>query len=264
MIAPVQIRFDRRKLADLVKLLGDMPKALPGVISRALNRTAQAMRSHVSHDAAAALGIPLRPIRSRIHTSWAREDKLRATVYIDEAGFSLWHFNPIQTRIGVVTTRGFEGAFPHAFIATPWIKSTWKNRATGETIMSESAPDGFKREFEKKWKESRKQKRWPMAPMDWVMSKAGQAHPNVYIRKGKERFPLLQQRSPGAVEAIQKAGGWDAKYAEALSYLEKRLAAETERVLAGGKWTGVASGLNESWGEWTSRMGAEYVEREAA
>ena len=100
--------------------------------------------------------------------------------------------------------------------------------------------------------------------LDYEMVRAGQAHPNVYIRKGKERFPLLQQRSIGAVEAIQKAGGWEAKYAEALAYLEKRLAAETESVLAGGKWTGVASGLNESWGEWQSRMGAEYVDREAA
>ncbi len=241
MIAPVQIRFDKRKLAELVELLGNMPKALPGVISRALNRTAQAMRSHVSHDAAAALGIPMRPIHSRIHTSWAREDKLRATVYIDEAGFSLWLFRPIQTRIGVVTTRGFEGEFPHAFIATPWIRSTWRHRRTGRKVMSESAPG-----------------------LDYEMVRAGQAHPNVYIRKGKERFPLLQQRSIGAVEAIRKAGGWEAKYAEALAYLEKRLAAETERVLAGGKWTGVASGLNESWGEWQTRMGAEYVDREAA
>ena len=235
MIAPVQIRFDKRKLADLVELLGNMPKALPGVISRALNRTAQAMRSHVSHDAAAALGIPMRPIRSRIHTSWAREDKLRATVYIDDAGFTLWLFKPVQNRMGVVTTRGFMGEFPHAFIATPWARSTWKHRKTGEKVMSESSPG------------------W-----DYEMVRAGQAHPNVYIRKGKERFPLLQQRSPGAVETIQKAGGWEAKYAEALAYLETRLAAETERVLAGGKWTAVASGLNESWAEWTSRMGAEY------
>ena len=232
----VRIEFDKNKLADLVELLGNFPKALPGVLSRALNRTAEAMRSHVSHDAARALGIPMRPVRSRIHTSWAREDKLRATVYIDEAGFSLWLFKPIQTRIGVVTTRGFEGTFPRAFIATPWIRSTWKHRETGEKVMAESSPG-----------------------LDYEMVRAGQAHPNVYIRKGKERFPLLQQRSPGAVEAIQKAGGWEAKYAEALAYLEDRLAAETEKVLAGGKWTGVASGLNETWGEWTSRMGAEYM-----
>jgi hypothetical protein len=235
MLAPVRIEFDKRKLADLVELLGKFPKALPGVISRALNRTAQVMRSHVSHDAAAALGIPMRPIRSRIHTSWAREDKLRATVYIDDAGFTLWLFKPVQNRMGVVTTRGFMGEFPHAFIATPWARSTWKHRKTGEKVMAESSP-GF----------------------DYEMVRAGQAHPNVYIRKGKERFPLLQQRSPGAVETIQKAGGWEAKYTEALAYLETRLAAETERVLAGGKWTAVASGMNESWTEWTSRMGAEY------
>jgi hypothetical protein len=232
----VRIEFDKKKLADLVELLGKFPQALPKVLSRALNRTAQAMRSHVSHDAARALGIPMRPVRSRIHTSWAREDKLRATVYIDDAGFTLWLFRPVQNRMGVVTTRGFMGEFPHAFIATPWARSTWKHRKTGEKVMAESSP-GF----------------------DYEMVRAGQAHPNVYIRKGKERFPLLQQRSPGAVETIQKAGGWEAKYTEALAYLETRLAAETERVLAGGKWTAVASGLNESWAEWTSRMGAEYI-----
>jgi hypothetical protein len=255
----VRIEFDKQKLADLVELLGNYPKALPLVLSRALNRTAQAMRSHVSHDAAQALGIPLRPIRSRIHTSWAREDKLRATVYIDDKGFSLWLFKPVQNRMGVVTTRGFEGTFPHAFIATPWFRDIWRNQKTGERMASASypGPASDMEKFERAWKKRTGTSDTPSLP--WQIEKAGQRYPGVYIRKGKERFPLLQQRSPGAVEAIQKAGGWDAQYAEALAYLEDRLAAETEKVLAGGKWSGVASGLNESWAEWTSRMGAEYI-----
>ena len=255
--AEVRIEFDKRKLAELVELLGKFPKALPLVISRALNRTAQSMRTHVSSDAAHKLQVPVGLIKSRIHTSWAREDKLRATVYIDDKGFSLYLFKPVQNRMGVTTTRGFEADFPHAFIATPWIKSTWKNRATGETVASETYP-GSKGEFEKKWNKARKQKRWPMEPMEWFISKAGQQHLGVYVRAGKDRFPLLTQRSDGAVETIQKMGGWDARYAEALQYLEERLAFETERILAGGKATAVASALNESWSEWTSRMGAEY------
>ena len=93
--------------------------------------------------------------------------------------------------------------------------------------------------------------------LDYEMVRAGQAHPNVYIRKGKERFPLLQQRSLGAVEAIQKAGGWEAKYAEALAYLEKRLAAEPSACSRAGSGR---RGLRAErvLGEWTSRMGAEY------
>ena len=140
--AQVRIEFDKKKLADLVELLGKFPKALPGVISRALNRTAQSMRSHVSADAAHALGTPAEArSSSRIHTSWAREDKLRATVYIDDKGFSLWLFRPVQNRMGVETTRGFQGAFPHAFIATPWVKSAWKHpQDKASKVMSEIRP----------------------------------------------------------------------------------------------------------------------------
>ena len=234
----VRIEFDKRKLADLVDLLGAFPKALPTVIKNALNRTALSMRSHVSADAAHALDVTERLIKSRIHTSWANEGKLRATVYIDEGGFSLYLFKPVQNRMGVETTKGFRASFPHAFIATPWFRSIWKRnpKDKGEkAVASVSSPgEGY------------------------VQVKAGQKHPGVYIRKGKERFPLLTQRSPGTVETIEKLGGWEQRYSEALAYLEKRLQAETERVLAGGKWSGVASGLNETWAEWQMRLGGEY------
>ena len=110
--AHVRLEFDKKKLADLVETLGRFPQALPGVISRALNRTAQSMRSHVSADAAHALGTTERLIKSRIHVSWASESKLRATVYIDEKGFSLYLFKPVQNRMGVETTRGFLASFP--------------------------------------------------------------------------------------------------------------------------------------------------------
>jgi hypothetical protein len=71
----VRIEFDKRKLADLVEILGKFPKALPLVLSRALNRTAMSMRAHVSSDAAHKLQVPVRLIKSRIHTSWARREE---------------------------------------------------------------------------------------------------------------------------------------------------------------------------------------------
>jgi hypothetical protein len=236
--AHVRLEFDKKKLADLVETLGRFPQALPGVISRALNRTAQSMRSHVSADAAHALGTTERLIKSRIHVSWASESKLRATVYIDEKGFSLYLFKPVQNRMGVETTRGFLASFPHAFIATPWVKARWKRNPQDKNepnTMSVDSPGD-----------------------DFTMVKAGQQHPGVYVRAGKSRFPLLTQLSPGAVATIQELGGWERRYTEALEYLETRLMAETERVLVGGKWTAVASGLNETWGEWQLRLGGEY------
>jgi hypothetical protein len=235
----VRIEFDKGKLADLVRILGDYPKALPKVIMHALNRTAMSMRAHVSSDAAHKLQVTQHLIKSRIHASWAREDKLRATVYIDDKGFSLRLFKPVQTRMGVATTRGFIAEFPHAFIATPWIKSAWKRNPKD------------------------KNEKWTMAVSspgeDYTVVKEGQRYAGVYIRKGKERFPLLTQTSPGTVQTIQELGGWETRYAEALQYLEERLAFETERVLAGGKGSAVASALNETWQEWTSRMGGELA-----
>ena len=118
--AEVRIEFDKQKLADLVELLGKFPKALPPVSSsRALNRHSAVDAFARQHDAARASGFRLRPVRSRIHTSWAREDKLRATVYIDDTGFTLWLFRPVQNRMGV-SPRAASRAFSHAFIATPW------------------------------------------------------------------------------------------------------------------------------------------------
>lgn len=236
--AHVRLEFDKKKLADLVETLGRFPQALPGVISRALNRTAQSMRSHVSADAAHALGTTERLIKSRIHVSWASESKLRATVYIDEKGFSLYLFKPVQNRMGVETTRGFLASFPHAFIATPWVKARWKRNPHDKNepnTMSVDSPGE-----------------------DFTMVKAGQQHPGVYVRAGKSRFPLLTQLSPGAVATIQELGGWEQRYTEALEYLKTRLMAETERVLVGGKWTAVASRLNETWEEWQLRLGGEY------
>ena len=184
----VRIEFDKQKLADLVDLLGAFPKALPTVITHALNRTALSMRSHVSADAAHALDMTERLIKSRIHTSWANEGKLRATVYIDEGGFSLYLFKPVQNRMGVETTKGFRASFPHAFIATPWVKVGWKRNPKDKN--EKRSPPSVRR----------------ATTMSQV--KAGQQHPGVYIRKGKERFPLLTQRSPGTVETIEKLGGW--------------------------------------------------------
>ena len=60
------------------------------------------------------------------------------------------------------------------------------------------------------------------------------------------------------METIEKLSGWEQQYSEALDYLEKRLMAETERVLAGGKWSGVASGLNENFEEFQLRLAGEY------
>jgi hypothetical protein len=278
MIGAVTIQFDKARLERLRELLGSHAKAFPRVIANALNRTSDVMRSHVSHRAAAALGVKLRMISAHIHHTRANPDKLHCHIYVDDGGFSLMALGAKwvdrQHLHGVMITRGADivgqSVFPHAFIATPWARSSWRLQPGGRGLSGR--PSGAT------WAQLKMGIRNPIGPYlsakgnlmsgtspggDYEMVRAGQSNANVYERQGASRFPLNQQRAPGVVETVQKAGGWESEYALALDYLDKRMNAETERVLA-GEWAGVRSSLGESSAEFESRMGAEYVEREAA
>lgn len=218
MPAEVTIQYDRAKLDDLERLLGGVPKSLPGVISRSLNRGALAMRSRVAHNAAAALNIPVRAVKGRIAHTSSTPETMTARVFIRNKGFSLWWYRPKQNRFGVTTGARERFSIRHAFVAT-----------------------------------IRKQQFYPGV----YLRKAGmeKAFPVGDPRRG--RFPVVTQRTEGVVEEIQKAGGWDKEYQETLAVIERRLRAETERILSGGEWSAVGSYLNEDWAEWRSRMGLE-------
>lgn len=76
----IEIRFDDAKLKQLEKELKGIPRALPKVMSRSLNRTAMTVRTRLSRLGAKKLGWRVKDVRSYIDIRRASYKNWRSTL----------------------------------------------------------------------------------------------------------------------------------------------------------------------------------------
>lgn len=118
----VQIRFDAARWESaLAKLGAQAPKA----VARALNRTGTNIRTVMTKEVAADMGLSQKVVREQIYITTATWSRLNVVVSASARRIPLIDFNargpePSRGRGRGVTARmpGGAGTYPHAFIAT--------------------------------------------------------------------------------------------------------------------------------------------------
>lgn len=139
----IEIRLEEHKIRQFEQMLAGIPNAMPRVMSRGLNRTADHYRTRLSRLANDKLKIGVRNARRFIYIKRATKLLWRAKVDVTRRGPLVSELKPKQTATGVryLNTR----FIPHAFIATGayhgrqvWLRSiyqlgyrkyiTWKDR----------------------------------------------------------------------------------------------------------------------------------------
>lgn len=115
----LEIRFDDAKLKKFERELKGIPRALPKVMSRGLNRTAQSARTQISRSLAQRIGLKIKDVRARLTLSKASYSNWRSAVGISGKRFGLIKFAARQTKKGVTYRKGRNRILiRHAFIAT--------------------------------------------------------------------------------------------------------------------------------------------------
>jgi len=115
----IEIKYDDAKLKQLERTLSGIPRALPRVMSRGLNRTATSARTQVARQLSQLTGLGVSAVRKRIKMSKASYSNWRSTIPISSKRMPLIEFKAKQTRKGVTYKReGSRILIRHAFLAT--------------------------------------------------------------------------------------------------------------------------------------------------
>lgn len=114
----IEIRIDDREIKQLQRTLAGIPRALPTVMSRGLNRTAEHTRTLLSRLIHAKMGLGVRYSRKQIYMKRASRALWKAEVSVSNFRASLINLNPEQTKTGVTYSIGGKRLLlRHAFIA---------------------------------------------------------------------------------------------------------------------------------------------------
>jgi len=113
----LEIKFDDEKLKQVQRVLRDIPKALPRVMSRGLNRTATSARTQVSRFLSKRTGLKVKDVRSRLSLQKASYSNWRSAIGVSRKRVSLSLLGPKRTTRGLsVKHRGkrvtIRSAFP--------------------------------------------------------------------------------------------------------------------------------------------------------
>lgn len=97
----LEIRFDNEKLKKYQRELKGIPRALPKVMSRGLNRTATSARTAMSRSLASRTGLKIKDVRGRLALQKASYSNWRSAVRISGKRLSLSYQQPRQTSRGL-------------------------------------------------------------------------------------------------------------------------------------------------------------------
>lgn len=115
----LEIRFDDDKLKKFQRELKDIPRALPKVMSRGLNRTATSARTEISRSLAKRIGLKIKDVRNKLVLQRASYSRWRSAVKIGGKKFGLIKFGARQTKKGVTYKwKRRRVLIRHAFITT--------------------------------------------------------------------------------------------------------------------------------------------------
>lgn len=117
----VEIKFDSKKLRQIQSMLSSYPRALPKVMSRAINRTASSARTQTARKISEIVRLKVSTIRKRVSLEKASYTRWIATLGISGYRIPLINFGAKQTRTGVSYTidkKSGRKKLAHAFVAT--------------------------------------------------------------------------------------------------------------------------------------------------
>ena len=100
-MADVEIKFDERKLKNIQRQLRDVPRAMPKVMSRAINRTAKTMRVEIASNIVKKINITVSTAKKNITKTKARYGHWQSTISISPKRIPLQKFKARQTKKGI-------------------------------------------------------------------------------------------------------------------------------------------------------------------
>ena len=101
MMADVEIKFDKRKLENIQRQLRDIPRAMPKVMSRAINRTATSARAEIARKIAGEINVKQSTVKKSIRTTKATYSFWQSVLRISSRRIPLMQFKARQTKTGV-------------------------------------------------------------------------------------------------------------------------------------------------------------------
>lgn len=114
----IEIRYDDRQLKVLERTLRGIPRAMPQVMSRGLNRTATQARTRSARFLSKETGIKVGDVRKRLSMRKATYSRWQSGVYPSRKRLSLQYLNPRQTSRGLSVKSGRKRVtIRHAFPA---------------------------------------------------------------------------------------------------------------------------------------------------
>lgn len=116
----VEIKYNRKQLRSITQQLQTMPKKIPTVMMRGINRTIKPALSETAKRLAGEVNITKAAVRKRIVLSKATKRDWRATLRISRRRIRLIDWKARQTKKGVSYSieRGKRVMVPGSFIAT--------------------------------------------------------------------------------------------------------------------------------------------------
>jgi len=114
-----EIRYDDKKLKQLERTLKGIPRAMPKVMSRGLNRTATEARTKAGRFLSKATGLKVKDIRQRLTLQRASYRNWRSAIGVSRRRIGVIALAAKQTKKGVTYKKGQKRVLiRHAFITT--------------------------------------------------------------------------------------------------------------------------------------------------
>lgn len=203
MAGALEIKFDEKRLAEVQRLLRDIPKAMPKVMSRGINRTTTSTRAEITKKIAAEVTLKQKTIKKSIRVEKATYTRWQAMI---DLGLSAK---------GIAAGRGLgrkEGRIPLiSFKASQRKKGTRK-------LTYQVSKTGGKQTFTEK-------------PLPFITTMS--TFKGVFARVGKERFPVEHFYGPAIGGVFEGAAGIAAEVqASSGQKLEKNIDAEIAFILS--------------------------------
>jgi len=121
MAVLTEVKFDEEKLRQIQRLLRAVPQELPGVMSRAINRTATSVKTEIARRISAKVKITQAAVKRSLLIRKATRRRWVATISVGHKRIPLIHFGARQTKKGVsyrIEKQGPRKSIKSAFIQT--------------------------------------------------------------------------------------------------------------------------------------------------
>lgn len=112
MAGAVEIKFDEKRLREVQKMLAGIPKAMPMVMSRAINRTEKSARAEIVRKIAAEVTLKQKPIKKSIRIEKATRTRWLAKIILGLAARGIAagkHLGRKEGRIPLIYFKATQG-----------------------------------------------------------------------------------------------------------------------------------------------------------